>query len=98
MPRSLPARAIVASVTCSDADALHSDELRRRPNISLDLQAQLDRFSNPNDELIKRARLSMATGQLRNAGDIVTLRVTFHDDAELAFTGCSHGDSVLRKR
>jgi hypothetical protein len=37
----------------SDGDALHSDELRRRPDMSLDLQAQLNRFANPNDELIK---------------------------------------------
>lgn len=82
---------------CSDRDPLHSDELRRRLKIPHDLQAQLDRLSNPNDELIKRTRLSMATGQLRNARNIVPLRVTLYNDAELASACSSHESSVLRK-
>src|SRR2546425_2578603 len=98
MPRRPRVRVIEASAACSDRDTLHSNELCGRSNITLDLQAQLDGLTNTLDELVERACLSVATGQLWNTGHVVALFITLHDDAELAFAVLSHGDGMTEKR
>jgi len=91
-------RVIEASAACSDGDTLHADELCGCSNITLDLQVQLDALSNTLDELIERACLSVATGQIWNAGHVVALFITLHDNAELAFPVSSHGDDMPEER
>jgi hypothetical protein len=79
-------------VACSDGDALHTNELRRRLPLFLDLETQLDGLADPLDQLVEGARLSMATGQLRDAGHIVTVPIDLDDHTKLTLT-----DSLQQK-
>ena len=81
----------------SDRDPLNSDELCGRSDIPLDLQAQRNGLSNSLQELVERARLCMAAGQLGNIGHVIAFLVPLHDDAELALSGFSHGDFMPEK-
>jgi hypothetical protein len=81
-------------VACSDGDTLHANELGRRLPLLLDLEAQLDGLADPLDQLVEGARLSMAPGQLRDAGHIVTVRVALDDNTKLPPTASLHQDSM----
>ena len=74
----------------SDGDALHTNELGSRLPLFLDLETQLDGLADPLDELVEGARLSMATGQLRDAGQIVTVPIELDDHAKLTLTDSLH--------
>ena len=77
-------------MACSDGDALHTNELGSRLPLFLDLETQLDGLADPLDELVEGARLSVATGQLRDAGQIVTVSVELDDNTKLTLTDSSH--------
>ena len=77
-------------VAYSNRDTLHTNELRFRRQIAFDLQAQLNGLSNPFHEFVERPSLRVATGQLRNAGNIITILIPLDDNVELAFFEFSH--------
>ena len=87
-------RVTEASAAYSDGDTLHSDELRGDSNISVNFQTQFNGLANSLDQLIKRARLSVAPRQLWNARHIVALLVALDDNAEFTFAGFSHEDGM----
>ena len=81
-------------MACSDGDALHTNELGSRLPLLLDLETQLDGLADPLDQLVEGARLSVATGQLRDAGHIVTVSVELDDDTKLTLTDSLHWECV----
>ena len=77
-------------MACSDGDALHANELGSRLALLLDLETHLDGLADPLDQRVEGARLSMAAGQLRDAGHIVTVPIELDDNAKLTLTDSSH--------
>ena len=77
-------------MACSDGDALHTNELGSRLALLLDLETHLNGLANPLDQLVEGARLSMAAGQLRDAGHIVTVPVELDDNAKSTLTDSPH--------
>ena len=77
-------------MACSDGDALHANELGSQLPLLLDLETHLDGLADPLDQLVEGARLSMAAGQLRDAGHIVTVPIELDDNAKLTLTDSSH--------
>jgi hypothetical protein len=51
---------------------------------ALDIQTQLDGFTNALRNLVERPRLRVAGGDLWNGGDVETFLVALNDDIELA--------------
>jgi len=51
---------------------------------AFDIQTQLYGFADAFGELVKRPRLRVACGDLRNGGHVETFLVALNDDIELA--------------
>ena len=56
----------------------------------LDLETHLDGLADPLDQRVEGARLSMAAGQLRDAGHIVTVPVELDDNAKSTLPDSPH--------
>jgi hypothetical protein len=51
---------------------------------ALDFEAQFDRLANAGSDVVQRFCLRVASGQLRNRGNIVAFLLALNDDVELA--------------
>lgn len=76
-----------------DRDSLNPDELWTSGLRPFDFQAEFNRLLDSNQQFVERAGLSMATVQLGDAGDVVTLRVSFNHDVESTFHGSAAAET-----
>jgi hypothetical protein len=51
---------------------------------AFNFEAQFDRFANALGDFVQRSRLCVASGELRDRGNVVAFLITFNDDVELA--------------
>ena len=70
--------------SCRNCNSLNADELKTLRRNSLDLETQLDRFTNAFHDFIQRPGLRMAPRQLRDGCDVKTLLVPLDHDVKLA--------------
>jgi hypothetical protein len=70
--------------SCRDCIALNSHELQRLSRNAFNLETQFDRFSNPLRDLVKRASLRVATGELRYGRDVITVLIPLYHYVKLA--------------
>ena len=68
--------------SCGDANALHADEIERVRWLTLDLQAEPNRFAGALHELIKGARLSVAAPQGGDRRHVVAVCIALNDYVE----------------
>jgi hypothetical protein len=70
--------------SCRNGDALDTDEFETVRRHTLNFKAQLDGFTNARGNLVQRTALGVASGELRDGGNVKALFITFNDDIELA--------------
>jgi len=69
--------------SCCDRHALESDKLQFLLRCVFDFQAQSDGFAAAFGNLVERAHLCVAAGDLRNRVYVIAFGIALNDDIEL---------------